>query len=255
MTNADWVTTVRAWRERAGLSQRALAERIGATRQAIIAIEAGHRVPSTRLALQLARALGCTVDDLFTLPAPSSIHARLAPSPQQVGHRVALGRVGERWVAHRLPDDSPLAADGLLRGSVGRGGYEVEPLADRSSLESHVLVAGCAPLLGPLVARIGQRFADARGTWLPANSRRALDMLEAGLVHVAGLHLFDAPSGRHNLPIITARFGRQRMRVVALTRWRQGLVLAPGNPLSIRGPQCLQRPEVRFARREPGSGA
>ncbi|MCA9712564.1 MAG: helix-turn-helix domain-containing protein, partial [Myxococcales bacterium] len=41
-----------------GLSQSALADRVGVSRQALVAIEAGRQVPSTALALHLARALG-----------------------------------------------------------------------------------------------------------------------------------------------------------------------------------------------------
>ena len=58
---------LRERRERLRLSQAALAERVGASRQAIVAIEAGKRVPSTVLSLRLSRALGCRVEDIFAL--------------------------------------------------------------------------------------------------------------------------------------------------------------------------------------------
>jgi putative transcriptional regulator len=50
-----------------GLTQQELAERAGVTRQSIISIEQGKYRPSVELALLLARALGCTVEDLFHL--------------------------------------------------------------------------------------------------------------------------------------------------------------------------------------------
>jgi len=50
-----------------GLTQQELAERAGVTRQSIISIEGGKYRPSVELALMLARALGCAVDDLFHL--------------------------------------------------------------------------------------------------------------------------------------------------------------------------------------------
>jgi len=55
-------------REEAGLTQGALAEAIGVTRKTINTVERGHYVPSTVLALRLARVLGCTVESLFELP-------------------------------------------------------------------------------------------------------------------------------------------------------------------------------------------
>lgn len=50
-----------------GLTQAALAEMIGVSRKTINTVENGVFVPSTVLALKLARALGRRVDDLFSL--------------------------------------------------------------------------------------------------------------------------------------------------------------------------------------------
>jgi putative transcriptional regulator len=49
------------------LTQADLAERAGITRASVNAIEGGRMVPSILLALKLARALGVSVDELFTL--------------------------------------------------------------------------------------------------------------------------------------------------------------------------------------------
>jgi putative transcriptional regulator len=50
-----------------GLTQEALAELSGTTRKSINAIEMERMVPSTLLALKLARALGTAVEELFFL--------------------------------------------------------------------------------------------------------------------------------------------------------------------------------------------
>ncbi len=49
------------------LTQEALAGMVGVTRQTIIAVEKEKFVPSVRLALELARALGAPLDSLFWL--------------------------------------------------------------------------------------------------------------------------------------------------------------------------------------------
>ena len=49
------------------LTQAELAELAGVTRRSVNAIEAGRMVPSVLLALRLARALGVTVDAIFSL--------------------------------------------------------------------------------------------------------------------------------------------------------------------------------------------
>ncbi len=47
------------------LSQEQLARAVGVTRQTIIAIEKSRFVPSTLLALRLARFFTCRVEDIF----------------------------------------------------------------------------------------------------------------------------------------------------------------------------------------------
>ena len=54
-------------RTAAGLTQAELAERAGVSRKTVNTVENGVFVPSTILALSLARALGTTVEDLFWL--------------------------------------------------------------------------------------------------------------------------------------------------------------------------------------------
>jgi putative transcriptional regulator len=58
------------------LTQQALAERVGVTRQTIIALEAGKYVPSLLLAFRLARAFGVGVEDVFGYEEPASKPAK-----------------------------------------------------------------------------------------------------------------------------------------------------------------------------------
>lgn len=51
--------------DRGEMTQQELAERVGVTRQTIIALEAGRYVPSLLLAFRLARAFGVGVEDVF----------------------------------------------------------------------------------------------------------------------------------------------------------------------------------------------
>ena len=48
------------------MTQQQLADKVGVTRQTIIAIEAGKYSPSLPLAFRIARAFGITVEDVFT---------------------------------------------------------------------------------------------------------------------------------------------------------------------------------------------
>lgn len=59
--------TLREHRARMGLTQEALAERVGVSRKTINTVENARFVPSTILALKLADALGVPVEELFRL--------------------------------------------------------------------------------------------------------------------------------------------------------------------------------------------
>ena len=50
-----------------GWTQAELAERIGVSRKTVNTVENGVFVPSTVVALKLAGALGCSVEELFSL--------------------------------------------------------------------------------------------------------------------------------------------------------------------------------------------
>jgi putative transcriptional regulator len=51
--------------EHGEMTQQALAERVGVTRQTILALEAGKYTPSPTLAFRLARAFGLPVEGVF----------------------------------------------------------------------------------------------------------------------------------------------------------------------------------------------
>ena len=60
--------SIRPHRERAGLTQAELAQRIGVTRQTLIAIEQGRYSPTLELAFQISRVFGMSLDDVFQYP-------------------------------------------------------------------------------------------------------------------------------------------------------------------------------------------
>ncbi len=56
---------LKEYREKAGLSQEKLADKLGVTRQTIISLESNRYVPSLELALKLATEFKCRVEDMF----------------------------------------------------------------------------------------------------------------------------------------------------------------------------------------------
>ena len=64
---AELGNRIREARDARGLTQAELAERIGVSRKTVNTVENGVFVPSTVVALKLAGALGCAVEELFFL--------------------------------------------------------------------------------------------------------------------------------------------------------------------------------------------
>ena len=55
-------------RKSAGFTQQELSDKADVSRKSINAIENGIYVPSTVLALRIAKIFDCSVEDIFTLP-------------------------------------------------------------------------------------------------------------------------------------------------------------------------------------------
>ena len=56
---------MKAARAAKGLTQQELADRVGVTRQTVVAIEKGDYNPTVRLCVDICRALGVTLNELF----------------------------------------------------------------------------------------------------------------------------------------------------------------------------------------------
>ena len=59
---------LKAARAALGLTQQELGERVGVTRQTILAIERGDYNPTIKLCVEICKALGKTLDQLFWEP-------------------------------------------------------------------------------------------------------------------------------------------------------------------------------------------
>jgi molybdate-binding protein/DNA-binding XRE family transcriptional regulator len=220
------------------------------SRQTIYAIEAGSFVPNTEVSLRLARELGVAVEALFALegePVEERVVEAdvLRDGDAEFGVRLAM--VGEKWAAvpvgggpYFLPDaDGELVGGGVrCLGEVGGG--------------KQLVLAGCDPAIGIVARMVEQVVERARGVEIvpaAASSGLALRWLREGRVHVAGCHLRDAATGEFNLPFLS----EEDFVVVTFAHWEQGLVVARGNPLGIRGVGDLAG--LRMWNREEGAGA
>jgi putative transcriptional regulator len=67
MSEKNLVNTLKVQRAKKDLTQEQLAELVQVTRKTINTVENGVYIPSTYLALKLAKVLGVTVEELFQI--------------------------------------------------------------------------------------------------------------------------------------------------------------------------------------------
>jgi len=250
-------------RKSRGVGASDLARRVHVSRQTIYAIEAGTYVPNTEVALNLARELEVTIDELFSLQersqkSPESLAAEVlsAESPLK-GQPVRICQIGSRWVSvpvsaspYYMPE-----ADGIIkRTGRANGRADLVVFAKDEAAQKRLVLAGCDPATG-LLARMVEKISGVEIVSAAASSKLALTWLSEGKVHIAGSHLEDPKTGEFNLPFIRKHFPDEDFSVVTFARWEEGLVIASGNPKSVRKIEDLARKNIRFVNREPGSGS
>jgi putative molybdopterin biosynthesis protein len=252
---------LRQMRTRLGITQQALAEQAGISRQAYTAIESGRSMPSTGVALRLARILRTTVEALFSLAdAPGeTIEAELvsdAPAAAQSA-RVQLLHVGPRMLARPLLGTSAslhtlTEAEGTIAANSSGRSVSVR-LLDKEAVRTPMLVlSGCDPTAAFLASSLREK--GVRLILSERGSRDALQELARGEAHIAGCHLLDEDSGSYNFPWV-ARVVPFRCTLVSFAIWREGLIVATGNPKGILDVEHLARPDVTIVNRQPGSGS
>ena len=250
-------------RKSRGVGPSDMARRVGVSRQTIYAIEAGTYVPNTEVALNLARELEVTVDDLFALQevapeSPESLAAEvLSSAPPANGQPVRICQIGSRWISvpvsaspYYMPE-----ADGVIK-RIGKtnGHADLFVFAKEEAGQKRLVLAGCDPATG-LLSRMVEKTSGVEIVSAAAASKLAISWLKEGKVHIAGSHLEDPKTGEFNLPYIRKEFPDGDFSVVTFARWEEGFVIAPGNPKGIRKIEDLARKTVRFVNREPGSGS
>ena len=180
--------------------------------------------------------------------------------------RVRLGQVGGQVVATPLPRgagvlSSLVRADGLLvvpahlEGHHGGAEVEVELLRGLDEVARTVVAIGSHDLVLDLAAS-ALREVDPRLTLASSNvgSLGGLVALRDGLCHVAGSHLLDPESDTYTLPYVDQVLAGHDAAVIRLVHREQGFIVAPGNPLGLRGVADLAGGDVRYVNRQRGAG-
>ncbi|MCX7620970.1 MAG: helix-turn-helix domain-containing protein [Acidimicrobiales bacterium] len=229
---------IRALREELGWSQAELADRAGVSRQLVGAVERGLHRPNVDAALALARALGCSVEELFA-PSPDEPVPVFGTELPPAGSPLTVARVGEQLVVIPMaggassPEQWALA-DATLSPSGG-----LEMLVD--GYQDGVVIAGCDPALG-LLATLVERRSPHRILVTPASTGRSLEALASGRVH--GILVHGPTKQLPKPPVPVERWH--------LACWQVGV--ASGRTSGVPSVEEIAERRLRVVQRDGGAG-
>lgn len=243
---------IKTHRLRMGWTQESLAKKIGVGRQAVYDMESGRYLPNTAVALHLADLFGRPVETLFPRRETTAAEpVRIASDqPLAPGSRLALVRIRGEIVGvplHGFSLPGLIPADAIVQ----EGGGIAMTIPQRL-IDQNLLIFGCNPALDALDPHIRRTLPSARVRSLFASSTSALAALKENTAQVASTH-FHSDSDDAGIASVKSILPETPCAVIAFASNEEGLMLAHGNPLGLRGLGDLTRPDVRLANREPGA--
>ncbi len=180
--------------------------------------------------------------------------------------RLAVGRVGERWVATPLGRGAGMITTltraqamtripELVEGFEAGATVKAELLAPMAQLERTLVIVGSHDNTLDLLANELMGLPEpVRVSSTHVGSMGGITALKGGLALCAGAHLFDPETGDFNFPFLAKHAPDQDVTAVNLAIRHQGLIVAKGNPKSIKAVADLAREDVRFINRQRGAG-
>ena len=235
---------VRQYRTSCGITQAELAEKAGISRTAVTAIEGERQVPSVAAALALAGALGVTVEELFGPTVTASKTEVWAWNPSTANRNHWSAEVGGKLVFY--PADSMPSITALPDAAMTNRHTSLTSRASET-----LVMASCDPAAGLLASQFNES-TGLRLIVLHRSSQQAIEMLQKGLVHLAGLHFStaDDPGRNENAVRTTLGTGFQMLR---MAQWQEGVAVSP--KANLRSVKSVTSARIKWIGREVGSGA
>ncbi len=180
--------------------------------------------------------------------------------------RITLGQVGEELMATPAGKGagavmSLVRADGILTlpaGSEGVGAGEevqIELLRPLTDVQSTLVVIGSHDNIIDVLANLLHKGRKAiRISSAHVGSMGGIMAIRRGEAHLAGSHLLDEESGEYNISFIKRFLADTELQLINLCYRQQGLIVAQGNPLKIRGFEDVAKNNLSFINRQNGAG-
>lgn len=150
-------------------------------------------------------------------------------------------------------------ADGIVEVPQNKEGYEagelvpVQLLRDMKEIENTLVITGSHdPLIDELIDLMKRRWPDSQVASSHVGSLGGVMAVKRGEAHLGGTHLLDEQSGEYNKAFVERYFPDGGAKLVGCVYRSQGLIVATGNPLGVKGVEDLRK--VRYVNRQKGSG-
>ena len=178
--------------------------------------------------------------------------------------RARVGKVEDKLVAVPLNRgagvvSSFVKADGIVEVQQNKEGYEagelvpVQLLRDMKEIENTLVITGSHdPLIDELIDLMKRRWPDSQVVSSHVGSLGGVMAVKRGEAHLGGTHLLDEQSGEYNKAFVERYFPDGGARLVGCVFRSQGLIVASGNPLGVKGVEDLRK--VNYVNRQKGSG-
>lgn len=229
--------TISGRRKELGLTQENLANALGISRQSLSAIERGSEQPRIGLAINLSRALGMSVEELFggreSLTHSSAHNCDTA----RVG---AYGEFNDGLKLRALPTSN---VDGFWQSPNGIT-FDGQNLGRRLGPPG-IFFDGCDPILGMLASYLSRRL-ETQCFWWSVPNKVAQGNLISGRTHVALVH---TPCDQ--TPVESQSSG---IDFYPLVDWDLCIATKPGNPLKLKLVKDVFSSGAKIAKRVKGSG-
>jgi len=181
---------------------------------------------------EVARYLGVHEKQVYAL-----VKSKRIPSTRITGKWVFPKRLIDEWIESH-------AKQGL------------EKAREKTARMGEALLA-CGsndPILDMLQTYLKKTYPEFLILSANTGSTEGLKALNSGYTDLAWSHLLDPKSGQYNIPFLPTYLPDVKAVVVNLFHRELGLIMAPKNPLNIKGFEDLGKKGVRLVNRQKGSG-
>ncbi len=161
--------------------------------------------------------------------------------------RIPSTRITGKWVFPKR------LIDGWIESHAKQG---LEKAREKSASMGGALLA-CGsndPILDMLQTYLKKTYPEFLILSANTGSTEGLKALNSGYTDLAWSHLLDPKSGQYNIPFLPTYLPDVKAVVVNLFHRELGLIMAPRNPLNIKGFEDLSKKGVRLVNRQKGSG-